>query len=107
MDDIAGYERTYRGSAEEERDLKDYFARFGGDMNQCVPQTPAHIAFGVCADAQRLPGGLRVFDWLCCSRPDVDSHRFLETLRQAIESGVSGRCTLLCVTLSACLCQES
>ena len=36
VDDIAGYERTYRGSAEEERDLKELFTRFGGDMNQCV-----------------------------------------------------------------------
>lgn len=44
VDDIEGYERTYRGSAEEERDLKVYFARFVGDMSQCVPaKTPAHL----------------------------------------------------------------
>ena len=36
MDDIAGYERTYRGSGEEARDLKELFTRFGGDMSQCV-----------------------------------------------------------------------
>ena len=36
VDDIAGYERTYRGSGEEARDLKELFTRFGGDMSQCV-----------------------------------------------------------------------
>ena len=34
----------------------------------------------------------RVFDWLCCSRPEVDSHRFLETLRQAVDKGACDSC---------------
>lgn len=30
---------------------------------------------------------LRVFSWLCCSRVDMDSHRFMETLQVAIDAG--------------------
>jgi hypothetical protein len=29
----------------------------------------------------------RVFSWLCCSRVDVDSHRFMEALQQSIAKG--------------------
>jgi len=47
-DDISGYERTYRGSAEEERDLKELFARFGGDMSQCVPKRTARLFVRAC-----------------------------------------------------------
>jgi hypothetical protein len=28
-----------------------------------------------------------VFEWMLCSRPDVDSHRFADTIESAIEEG--------------------
>ena len=34
VDDIERYEQTYRGSAEEERELKELYTRFSGDMKQ-------------------------------------------------------------------------
>ena len=36
MDDIESHERLYRGSDEEARDLKGFYTRFQGDMEQCV-----------------------------------------------------------------------
>lgn len=36
VDDIEKYEQSYRGSAEEERDLKELYKRFDGDMKQCA-----------------------------------------------------------------------
>ena len=28
-----------------------------------------------------------VFCWLCCSRVELDSHRFMETIQKAVEAG--------------------
>jgi len=36
VDDIEAHERRYRGSDEETRELKELYARFEGDMDQCV-----------------------------------------------------------------------
>jgi len=52
-DDIVSFEREYLGSEEEERDLKEYYLRFRGDMN-------------------------KVFQWVMCSDVEFDSHRFAE-----------------------------
>jgi hypothetical protein len=54
---------TYRGSSEERADLLRFYQEFGGNMP-------------------------RVFDWLMLSRPDVDSHRFRDTIEAAITAGV-------------------
>ncbi|GAQ78368.1 chaperone DnaJ-domain superfamily protein [Klebsormidium nitens] len=61
-EDIDSYEASYRGSALETEELKGYYKRFKGDMR-------------------------KVFGWLVCSREDLDSHRFKETLDQAIAEG--------------------
>jgi DnaJ family protein C protein 9 len=61
QDDISAFEESYRGSAEEEKDLVSFFGRFEGDM-------------------------ARVFAWLCCSRPKVDSHRFMQVLDEKVRS---------------------
>jgi DnaJ family protein C protein 9 len=52
----------YRGSAEERADLLQLFNRFRGDMRS-------------------------VFDWLMLSRPELDSHRFRDTLEEAVAAG--------------------
>eukprot|EP00898_Chlorokybus_atmophyticus_P004787 jgi/Chlat1/5309/Chrsp35S05252 len=59
--DIERYEDSYRGSAEETRDLTELYQRFKGNMKL-------------------------VFAWLCCSRED-DSHRFMHALDTAIAAG--------------------
>jgi len=33
IEDIAAHERAYRGSAEETRELKELYTRFGGNMD--------------------------------------------------------------------------
>jgi hypothetical protein len=52
----------YRGSAEERADLLQLVNRFKGDMRS-------------------------VFDWLMLSRPELDSHRFRDTLEEAVAAG--------------------
>jgi DnaJ family protein C protein 9 len=52
----------YRGSAEERADLLQLVNRFRGDMRS-------------------------VFDWLMLSRPELDSHRFRDTLEEAVAAG--------------------
>jgi DnaJ family protein C protein 9 len=56
---------TYRGSAEERADLLRLYQQHSGDMG-------------------------RVFDWLMLSRPDMDSHRFRDTIEAAIAAGGPG-----------------
>lgn len=62
-DDILAFERQYRGSKEETEDLIKYYTQFSGDMD-------------------------KVFAWLCCSRPNLDSHRFMETIDGKVKEGV-------------------
>ena len=61
-EDVQAYERQFRGSEAEAAELRELYTRFAGDME-------------------------KVFSWLCCSRPELDSHRFMETLQQAIDAG--------------------
>lgn len=61
-DDIDSFSVTYRGSAEERSDLLRFYGQFGGNM-------------------------ARVFDWLMLSRPELDSHRFRDTIEAAIAAG--------------------
>jgi len=61
-DDIKSFAREYRGSEEERSDLISLYVEFEGSMKH-------------------------VFDSLMLSRPEVDSHRFLEALREAEEGG--------------------
>jgi DnaJ family protein C protein 9 len=63
----------YRGSAEERADLLQLVTRFRGDMRA-------------------------VFDWLMLSRPELDSHRFRDTLEEAVAAGALGPC----VSMGAC-----
>ena len=60
------FERAFRGSEGERRELLELYERFGGDMP-------------------------KVFGWLCCSRPKVDAHRFCEALEAAIMAGTGAR----------------
>lgn len=59
IDDFQG---KYRGSEEERNDLLQFYEKFQGRMDT-------------------------VFDWLMCSRQDVDSHRFKELIEAAISKG--------------------
>jgi hypothetical protein len=54
---------SYRGSTEERADLLRHYRQLGGNM-------------------------AKVFDWLMLSRPELDSHRFRDTLQAAITAGV-------------------
>jgi hypothetical protein len=102
VDDIERYEQTYRGSAEEAHDLKELYTRFSGDMKQCVLALREH---GFCASSGapllRPLLAARVFSWLCCSRVDVDSHRFMEALQQSIAKGEPQRARTPC---ACCRC---
>uniref|UniRef100_A0A383WBA2 J domain-containing protein n=1 Tax=Tetradesmus obliquus TaxID=3088 RepID=A0A383WBA2_TETOB len=61
-EDVDSFAAKYRGSAEERTDLLQLVNKFRGDM-RCV------------------------FDWLMLSRTDLDSHRFRDTLEQAVAAG--------------------
>lgn len=61
-DDIDAFEGQYRGSEEERGDLLKYYQQFKGNMDT-------------------------VFVWVMLSRPELDSHRFMDTLEQAIAAG--------------------
>ncbi|CAK9269316.1 unnamed protein product [Sphagnum jensenii] len=61
-EDIDQFSRSYRGSDEEAKDLKDQYAKSKGDMNQ-------------------------VFNQIMCSEPKLDSHRFMDIIDAAIASG--------------------
>ncbi len=81
VDDIEAHERAYRGSEDEERDLKELYTRFGGDMDRHVPVLQ-------CLEIRLTHVTWRsVFCWLCCSRVDLDSHRFMATLQRAVATG--------------------
>lgn len=60
--DLDAYEDAFRGSAEEEGELLELHARFKGDMDA-------------------------VFDWLPCSDPARDAHRFAGAVRAAVKEG--------------------
>ena len=83
-DDVERYEQKYRGSEEEAKDLKELYTRFGGDMKQCVL---LHSHSGADAARLRTHAYRRVFAWLCCSRPEFDSHRFMQTITDAVSKG--------------------
>mmetsp|Transcript_35706 Transcript_35706/g.63666 ORF Transcript_35706/g.63666 Transcript_35706/m.63666 type:complete len:269 (-) Transcript_35706:153-959(-) len=61
-EDVIAFENEYRGSDEEAADLIRLYKKNKGDM-------PV------------------VFEWMLCSRPDVDSHRFADAIESAIEEG--------------------
>lgn len=61
-EDIEQFEREYRGSEEELKDLKELYARFKGNMDI-------------------------LFEYMLCSEAKVDSHRFKESLEAAIKAG--------------------
>ena len=56
------HQDEYRGSAEERRDIFQLYERHSGSMGH-------------------------VFEWLMCSEPEVDSHRFMDMLQAAIAAG--------------------
>eukprot|EP00249_Psilotum_nudum_P000548 c12465_g1_i1 orf=311-1126(-) len=60
--DIEEFAASYRGTEEEERDLKELYVACKGDMN-------------------------RVFDQLMCSIPKQDSHRFMDIIDNSISAG--------------------
>lgn len=61
-EDIDDFEATYRGSAEEARDLLRLYQQHRGDMG-------------------------RVFTYQMCCEPEQDSHRFMDTIQAAIDKG--------------------
>ncbi|KAJ7536004.1 hypothetical protein O6H91_12G053300 [Diphasiastrum complanatum] len=61
-EEIEKFASSYRGSVEEEKDLKELFVKCKGDMN-------------------------RVFNMLMCSDSKLDSHRFKDIFDSAIASG--------------------
>lgn len=85
MDGIERYERSYRGSDAELQDLKELYTRFDGEMNRYAAGRGDAAPRLSCADAVVHS----VFDWLCCSRPEVDSHRFMVAVQAAIDAGAS------------------
>jgi len=65
-DDVLAFENEYRGSQEEAGDLLRLYREHKGNM-------PV------------------VFEWLLCSRPETDSHRFADDIEAAIERGDAKR----------------
>lgn len=62
VDDLDAYEDAFRGSADERREMLELYTRFRGDMR-------------------------KVFDWLPCSDPARDAHRFADAVRAAVAAG--------------------
>jgi len=60
--DLDDFEASFRGSPGEEAELLDLYTKHGGDMGA-------------------------VFDWLPCSDPLRDSHRFADAVEGAVKSG--------------------
>jgi len=60
--DLDDYELRFRGSPDERRELFELHARFRGKME-------------------------KVFEWLVCSDPARDSHRFAAAVREGVASG--------------------
>ena len=60
-DDILDFEKTYRGSDEERKDVLEYYEQFEGDMT-------------------------KVFAWVMCSEEADDSHRFADVVDAAIRA---------------------
>ncbi|KMZ73258.1 Chaperone protein dnaJ 6 [Zostera marina] len=60
--DIEDFEANYRGSDSEEKDLKDLYIEFKGNMD-------------------------RLFCTMICSDPKLDSHRFMDIINNAIAEG--------------------
>lgn len=60
--DLDGFEASFRGSPAEEAELLDLYTRHGGDMGA-------------------------VFDWLPCSDPARDAHRFADAVEGAVRAG--------------------
>jgi DnaJ homolog subfamily C member 9 len=58
---LDSYHNKYRGSKEEEKEMLELYTRFKGNLKT-------------------------VFDYLPCSDPDLDSHRFMDTIDAAIEA---------------------
>jgi len=61
-EDLDNFYDAYRGSDEERADLLRHYSEFKGDMG-------------------------KVFEWLMCSDPDLDSHRFMDAIQAAIDAG--------------------
>ena len=61
-EDIEAFEREYRGSDEEKRDVLECYAKYEGDMT-------------------------RVFAWVMCSEEADDSHRFADVVDEAVRDG--------------------
>jgi DnaJ family protein C protein 9 len=61
-EDIEAFEREYRGSEEEKRDVLERYAKYEGDMT-------------------------RVFAWVMCSEEADDSHRFADVVDEAVRDG--------------------
>ena len=59
---LDGFYNSYRGSAEESAELLEFYERFEGDMR-------------------------KVFQFLPCSEPEVDSHRAMDVVDAAIVDG--------------------
>jgi len=60
--DIDDFGATFKGGAEERADVLKHYEEFEGNMP-------------------------RVFDWVMLSDPEQDSHRFMDLINSAIESG--------------------
>ena len=61
-EDIEAFEKTYRGSEEEKKDVLECYERYEGDMT-------------------------RVFAWVMCSEEAEDGHRFAEVVDAAVKEG--------------------
>lgn len=61
-EDVREFEARYRGSEEERQDLFRYYRDFQGRMS-------------------------KVFAWLMCSRPELDSHRYRDWIEAEAERG--------------------
>eukprot|EP00983_Pelagomonas_calceolata_P113080 1159950-Pelagomonas_calceolata.AAC.8 len=80
---------AYRGSDEERADLLRHYSEFKGDMGK--------VGYGACAVQC-------VFEWLMCSDPDLDSHRFMDAIQAAIDAGMCfGLYTSAAIDTGACL----
>ena len=83
--DIEEFEANYRGSESEEKDLKDLYKRFKGNMNRY-----RLLYFHDFFSESYLTTICRLFCSMLCSEPKLDSHRFKDILDLAISKGMGG-----------------
>lgn len=98
-EDIWKFEAEYLGSSSEHSELVQLYKQFEGDMKlvrffHCNPVVFSGISFGCTADCLNQADNSfvpmapeQVFNHMVCSDSRLDSHRFMDIIREEIAQG--------------------